>query len=845
MADDFGLRIGLEGEKEFKKALSDINQSFRVLGSEMRLVDSEFDRNDKSVEALTARNQVLNREIEAQKQKIETLRAALDNAAESFGENDRRTQNWQMQLNNAQAELNAMERSLRQNEEALENSSEGFDEAAENADDFADDINDAADNADKAGGKLEKLGSIAKGVGVALATAFAAVGAAAISAAKSLTTMSVDAAAYADEILTASTVTGMSTESLQAYKYAADLVDVSLDTLTKSMAKQVKSMDSARDGSSAYAEAYQTLGVSVTDANGNLRDSETVYWECIDALKNIENETERNSVAMQIFGKSAQELNPLIAQGSSGIAELTEEAKRMGAVMSEDALSSLGSFDDSIQRLKAGSSAAKNALGTVLLPELQLLADGGVDLIGEFTRGINETNGDWGKISEVIGNSIGSLAQMVLDALPKIITTVQEILTALLTAITDNLPMIVESAGQIVFALLQGLIDSLPQIADGALQLVLTLVDGLIANLPLLIEAAMKAIATLAKGLADAFPTLIPALVKTVVNICKTLIDNMPLILDAALQLISGLAEGVLEALPVLIAALPEIINSIITFLLDSIPLIIQTGIQLLTSLVAALPDIITAIVAAIPLIIENIITAVMAAIPQIIQAGIDLLVSLIQALPEIITTIVKAIPQIISGIINAVLGNIDKIIMAGVELLVSLVANLPQIITEIVKAIPKIITGIVDAISGSIGKIIEVGGNLIKGLWQGISDAGAWLWDQISGFFGGIVDGIKDFFGIHSPSRLFASLGGFMAEGLGEGFGDEMKAVSKDMQNAIPSDFDLDMNSNITGFEGVGQNGALDVTIPLTIDGITLTKVISRIQWSQNKVVVRNMGVG
>ena len=93
MADDFGLRIGLEGEKEFKKALSDINQSFRVLGSEMRLVDSEFDRNDKSVEALTARNQVLNKEIEAQKQKIETLRAALDNAAESFGENDRRTQN--------------------------------------------------------------------------------------------------------------------------------------------------------------------------------------------------------------------------------------------------------------------------------------------------------------------------------------------------------------------------------------------------------------------------------------------------------------------------------------------------------------------------------------------------------------------------------------------------------------------------------------------------------------------------------------------------------------------------------------------------------------------------------
>ena len=96
MADSFGLKIGLKGEKEFKKALSEINQSFKVLGSEMKVVSSQFDKNDNFVQALTARNQVLNEEIEAQKQKIETLRAALANTAESFGENDRRTHNSQI-----------------------------------------------------------------------------------------------------------------------------------------------------------------------------------------------------------------------------------------------------------------------------------------------------------------------------------------------------------------------------------------------------------------------------------------------------------------------------------------------------------------------------------------------------------------------------------------------------------------------------------------------------------------------------------------------------------------------------------------------------------------------------
>jgi phage-related minor tail protein len=94
VADNFGLKIGVEGEKEFKKALSDINQSFKVLGSEMKLATSQFDSNEWSVESLTAKNQVLAKQIDAQKDKIETLRKALENASDSFGENDKRTQQW-------------------------------------------------------------------------------------------------------------------------------------------------------------------------------------------------------------------------------------------------------------------------------------------------------------------------------------------------------------------------------------------------------------------------------------------------------------------------------------------------------------------------------------------------------------------------------------------------------------------------------------------------------------------------------------------------------------------------------------------------------------------------------
>ena len=186
MADNFGLKIGVEGEKEFKNALREINRDFKVLGSEMKLVTSQFDKQDKSLQAVTARNEVLNKEIDAQKNKISTLESALKNAAESFGENDKRTKAWQIQLNNANADLNKMERELDENNKALDEASDGFGDAGKEADKFGDEIKESAKVADDSGGKFEKLGSVMKGVAAGIGVAMAAIGTAAVSAGKKL-----------------------------------------------------------------------------------------------------------------------------------------------------------------------------------------------------------------------------------------------------------------------------------------------------------------------------------------------------------------------------------------------------------------------------------------------------------------------------------------------------------------------------------------------------------------------------------------------------------------------------------------------------------------------------------
>lgn len=184
MSENFGLKIGLDGEKKFKKSLAEINNSFKVLGSEMKPVDYQFDKNDKSTEALTAHSEVLNKEIDQQKQKIETLRSALANAAESFGENGRRTQSRQIQLNNAQAALNGIERDLSSNRTAPEKADKGIDEAGDETKDISNSVKKTDETGKDADGKLSKLGDTAKKIGAALGAAVAAVGTACVAAGK-------------------------------------------------------------------------------------------------------------------------------------------------------------------------------------------------------------------------------------------------------------------------------------------------------------------------------------------------------------------------------------------------------------------------------------------------------------------------------------------------------------------------------------------------------------------------------------------------------------------------------------------------------------------------------------
>lgn len=185
----------------------------------------------------------------------------------------------------------------------------------------------------------------------------------------------------------------------------------------------------------------------------------------------------------------------------------------------------------------------------------------------------------------------------------------------------------------------------------------------------------------------------------------------------------------------------------------------------------------------------------------MLLDAALQLILGLAQGLLNALPQLISELPAIITGIVDFLINASPQLTIAGFQLLVALIANLPAIIVAVVRAVPQIVQGLLDSFNSYVKNFVDMGTNLIKGLWQGISDAGEWLWNKISGFFASVVDRIKDFFGIQSPSELFAGIGGNMAEGIGVGFEDTMAQVSRDMQNSIPTDFR--MNYSGTGTPG------------------------------------------
>ena len=717
MANGMGIKLAAEGEKQFKQDLAEINKSFQVLRSEMKLVVSQFDKNDNSVEALTARNETLNKQIDAQKDKIATLKSALDNAAASFGENDKRTQAWQIKLNNAEAALNGMERDLKKNNDAIEEASSEFKDAEKAADKFGDEIKDTGKDTEKAGDQFQKVGEVLKTVGKAMAAAAAAIGAGAVAAGKKIWDMANDTAAAGDTVDKMSQKLGMSAEAYQEWDYVLSQSGADIESMGAGFKSLTNLVDKATSGNDAAAESFQKLGISTKDLKDMSR--EDIFALTVKRMQEMGDTTDRAALANTIFGKSGQNLAPLLNQTAEATQDLKDKANELGFVMSDEAVDASVKFTDSMDTLKRTFEGVKNSITSELLPGLTSITDGLTLLLtgsdgakDKIKSGTTEIVQSLKKAipqaTEALKTVFGVIGDISVELLPDLLGVFQNIVTELFTSLSESLPEILPALFDTLFSLFDFLLsDGLPTLFDSVMKVAGSLLDSFLEKFPQLLNKLINfignidlgellkqflgAVEKIAAMIADNLPTIVDNLAKAIINLIKT-IDWKELIASGN-RILMSITDGLLSAIPSLIDALPDLIEAIIDFLTD----------------------------------------------------------------PETVIELVKG----------------------AVKLVFKLIEKLPEIFMHLISAMARI------------------GINLIEGLWEGISQAGGWLWDQITGFFGGIVDGIKNMFGIHSPSTLFRDqIGKNLALGIGEGFRSEMGKVSKDMEKAVPTDFDASVRA-------------------------------------------------
>lgn len=278
-------------------------------------------------------------------------------------------------------------------------------------------------------------------------------------------------------------------------------------------------------------------------------------------------------------------------------------------------------------------------------------------------------------------------------------------------------------------------------------------------------------------GADQQFSTAVQGLVNVAVS-------KLPEFLNMGVQILSSLASGIVQSIPTLVAAVPQIVAEIGAALTELLPQVLNMGVQLLDQLVSGIETGLPDMVARLPQIVDNFLSFLTEHLPDILDKGVEMLNSIVNGIINTIPQMVASLPKIITSFVTFIANNLPKIIEAGINILVNLISGIIKAIPQLIAALPQIITAIVQGIGALMGSIIDIGKNIVEGIWEGIKGAASWLIGKVTGFFNDIVGSVKDFLGIHSPSKLFRdeigrNIGLGVAEGIEDSEDDAVKAAN------------------------------------------------------------------
>lgn len=326
-------------------------------------------------------------------------------------------------------------------------------------------------------------------------------------------------------------------------------------------------------------------------------------------------------------------------------------------------------------------------------------------------------------------------------------------------------------------SILSQFLPNLSLVMDGVTEFALGNEDGL----SMINEGIQGVLTTISEGM----PQFLEIAVTVIEGLAEALITNIPLLVDSAFNIIDGLITFIMDNLPMLVQTAVDIINRLAEYLLQNLPMLIQAGMQIVLQLASSIGESLPTLIPTIVEIVLEIVNTLIDNIDLLIDAAIQLMIGLAKGLVQAIPKIIAKIPQIIKSIVAEIVRNLPTILAAGIDIVLELAKGLVQAIPQLVSNVPQIISAIVEGFKSGVESIKGIGGDMIRGLWDGISDKSDWIIQQIQGFGDSVLAGLKDFFGIASPSKVMAEqVGRFLPEGMALGIEANADSVTDAMDN-------------------------------------------------------------
>lgn len=741
-----GVSMGLD-VTDLKTGLSEANKQIQLANSEFKAASSGMEDWTKSTEGLSAKVKQLDSVLKMQQAKLSGLRAEYERVAASQGENSEAARKLKVQINNQQSVVNRTQKEFTNYSNVLEQAEAGTLDLEKATIKANGEIKDFGDSAKKAGDNINS--GFGAGVVKGIAGGIAAIGAAAVAAVGSFLSLAESTREFRED-----------TARLDAAFKGAGLSAESAKNTYTELYRAIGETDTAVEASQQIAlladseeEAakWANLATGVVGTFGDALKPETFYEAANETIK-LGEATGAFTQMLEGTGMSVEEFN-------AGLAACTTEQEKQ-AYMLEVSEKALG----------AAGAAYEETAGDILDAR-------------EATAGYEQALAELGAIAEPIMTTLKVLATELLTAVTPFVELIGTGLMGAMSGTAGASAQLAEGLGGIADVVIEKITGMLPTILSVILGLIPQIADTLLSAAPQLLTVITDLVVQVINMLSVLLPQIALKFVEILPVLVNSLISAIPQLLQAATQLLLAIVQAIPILVQSLVAALPSVAQTIIAALIQSIPILLETAIQLLNAIIEAIPVIVRVLTQNLPKIIDTILSGILDALPLLLDAAITLFFALIDAIPVIVQELYSAMPQIIAAIVSSLLKAAPKILKTAWQLFVKIIESAQKLRKEIPKKMGEIITAIVKGLTDGLSKIKGVGKDLIEGLWDGIKDMTGWITDKLEGFGDTVLTGIKNFFGVKSPSKLMRDeVGQYIGQGIGVGVMDSLPFVKKQL---------------------------------------------------------------